>query len=86
MKVKKRTVWLFTFVSLIAVIAVFYIFGGKQAPNFMAIFTDDTLENTEILGVNQNTTQTVNSESDLFQEIRLEMDNKRSQLREQLTL
>lgn len=85
MKVKKRTVWLLTFVSLIAVISVYYVFNDKQGPNFMAIFTDDTLDNTEIVGVNQSTTQPVNSESDLFQEIRLELDNKRSQLREQLT-
>ncbi len=84
MKVKKRTVWLLTFVSLIAVISVYYVFNDKQSPNFMAIFTDDALENTEIVGVNQSTTP-VNSESDLFQEIRLELNNKRSQLREQLT-
>lgn len=85
MKVKKRTVWFLTFVSLIAVISVYYVFNDKQGPNFMAIFTDDALDNTEIVGVNQSTTQTVNSESDLFQEIRLELNNKRSQLREQLT-
>ncbi len=85
MKVKKRTVWFLTLVSLVAVISVFYIFEDNPTPNFMTIFTDDALDNTEILGVNQSTTQTVNSESDLFQEMRLEIDNKRSQLREQLT-
>lgn len=85
MKVKKRTVWLFTFVSLVAVIAVFYIFDGKNTPNILTIFTDDTIEQTDILGVNQNGTQPVNSESNLFQEVRLEQANKRSQLREQLT-
>lgn len=85
MKVKKRTVWLLTFVSLIAVISVFYIFEDRQTPNFMTIFTDDSLDNTDIVGVNQSTTQAVNSESDMFQEIRLELNNKRSQLREQLT-
>ena len=85
MKVKKRTVWLLTFVSLIAVISVFYIFEDRKAPNFMAIFTDETIENTDIVGVNQDITQPVNSESDMFQEMRLELNNKRSQLREQLT-
>lgn len=85
MKVKKRTVWLLTFVSLIAVISVFYIFEDRQSPNFMAFFTEDALDDTEIVGVNQSTTQAVNSESDMFQEIRLELNNKRSQLREQLT-
>jgi stage III sporulation protein AH len=84
-KVKKRTVWFLTLVSLVAVISVFYIFEDNPTPNLMAIFTDETINDTEILGVNQSTTQTVNSESDLFQEMRLELNNKRSQLREQLT-
>ena len=85
MKVKKRTVWFFTLVSLVAVISVYYVFDGKDNLNLLAIFTDDTINETEILGVNQNLTQTVNSESDLFQEVRLEMNNQRSQLRDQLT-
>ncbi|MGN7478363.1 SpoIIIAH-like family protein [Solibacillus silvestris] len=85
MKVKKRTVWLLTLVSLVAVISVFYIFEGNNTPNILTIFSDDTIEETDILGVNQNMTQPVNSESDLFQEVRLEQSNKRSQLREQLT-
>lgn len=85
MKVKKRTVWLFTFVSLVAVIAVFYIFEDKNTPNILSIFTDETIDSADILGVNQNGTQSVNSESNLFQEVRLEQANKRSQLRTQLT-
>ena len=85
MKVKKRTVWLFTFVSLVAVIAVFYIFEDNNTPNILSIFTDEAIESTDILGVNQNGTQPVSSESNLFQEVRLEQANKRSQLRAQLT-
>lgn len=85
MKVKKRTVWFFTLVSLVAVISVYYVFDGKDNLNLLTIFTDDTINEAEILGVNQNLTQTVNSESDLFQEVRLEMNNQRSQLRDQLT-
>ena len=85
MKVKKRTVWLFTFVSLVAVIAVFYIFEDNNTPNILSIFTDETIDSADILGVNQSETQLVNSESNLFQEVRLEQANKRSQLRTQLT-
>lgn len=85
MKVKKRTVWLLTLASLAAVISVFYIFDDNEKTDLLAIFTDETIDGTEILGVNQSTTATVNSESDLFQEIRLEQTNKRSQLRTQLT-
>lgn len=84
MKVKKRTVWFLTLVSLVAVISVFYIFEDNT-PNILSIFSDDAINETDILGVNQNLTQPVNSESDLFQEVRLEQSNKRSQLKEQLT-
>ncbi|MEK5080878.1 SpoIIIAH-like family protein [Solibacillus sp. FSL W7-1436] len=84
MKVKKRTVWFLTVVSLAAVISVFYIFEDNT-PNILTIFSDETIDETDILGVNQNLTQPVNSESDLFQEVRLELANKRSQQKEQLT-
>ena len=84
MKVKKRTVWFLTLVSLVAVISVFYIFEDNT-PNILSIFSDDAINETDILGVNKDTTQPVNSESDLFQEVRLEQANKRSQLKEQLT-
>ena len=84
MKVKKRTVWFLTLVSLVAVISVFYIFEDNT-PNILSIFSDEAINETDILGVNQNLTQPVNSESDLFQEVRLEQANKRSQLKEQLT-
>ena len=85
MKVKKRTVWFLTFLSTVAVISVFYIFGDRPNSNIMTLFTDNALDETEILGVNQSPSQTVNSESELFQEMRLELTNKRSQQREQLT-
>ncbi|MBD8033459.1 MULTISPECIES: SpoIIIAH-like family protein [Solibacillus] len=84
MKVKKRTVWFLTLVSLVAVISVFYIFEDNT-PNILSIFSDEAINETDILGVNQNLTQPVNSESDLFQEVRLEQANKRSQLKAQLT-
>ncbi|MEG0473888.1 MAG: SpoIIIAH-like family protein [Solibacillus sp.] len=84
MKVKKRTVWFLTLFSLVAVIGVYYAFGSNNTGNLLTIFGDDTLNEAEILGVNQEVTKTVNSESDLFQEMRLELSNKRSQLREQL--
>ncbi|MEK4700299.1 SpoIIIAH-like family protein [Solibacillus sp. FSL R7-0668] len=85
MKVKKRTVWFFTLASLVAVISVFYIVEDRNTPNLLSIFTDDTIDETEILGVSQNDTQAVTAESEMFQQMRLEASNKRSQLREQLT-
>lgn len=82
MKVKKKTVWLLTLFSLVAVISVYYVVEGDQSAEILSVFTDQALDETTLLGVEQ---QTVNSESDLFQEMRLELSNQRSQLREQLT-
>lgn len=84
MRVKKKTVWLLTLFSLVAVISVFYVFEKPENSNILTIFTDKTLDETELAVVGGQTT-TVNSESDLFQEMRLEMSNERSQLRTQLT-
>lgn len=83
MRVKKKTVWLLTLFSLVAVISVFYVFEKPENSNILTIFTDKALDETELAVVGGQTT--VNSESDLFQEMRLEMSNERSQLRTQLT-
>lgn len=85
MKVKKRTVWFFTLASLVAVISVFYIFEDRNTPNLLKVFTKDTINETEILGVSQDGSQMMTSESEMFQQVRLEQSNKRSQLHEQLT-
>jgi stage III sporulation protein AH len=85
MKVKKRTVWFLTLASLVAVISVYFIVEDNKTPNLLTIFTNETLDDTEILGVSQEGTQMVTSESEMFQQVRLEQGNKRSQLREQLT-
>lgn len=85
MKVKKKTVWLLTLFSLVAVISVYYVFEGNRGTDILTIFTDDTLEQTQIFGVDSDETTTVNSESHLFQEMRLELSHQRSQLKTQLT-
>lgn len=83
MKVKKKTVWFLTLFSLIAVVSVYYVVEGNRTADILSVFTDNTLDETSILGMDEQ--QTVNSESDLFQGLRLEVSNQRSQLREQLT-
>lgn len=86
MKVSRRTVWLLTLFSLAAVISVYYYAPVKPFDG-LAIFTDAPLEETVLSGIDgeDGATQTVTSESHMFEEMRMEMDNKRSQLREQLT-
>ena len=86
MKVKRRTVWLLTLLSLAAVISVYYVFDPARNVDLSTIFTDGTLKQTNLSGVEDDEKiQTTTSESYLFEELRMEMSNKRDQLREQLT-
>lgn len=86
MKVKRRTVWLLTLLSLAAVISVYYVFEPNRNLDLMTIFTDDTLEETTLTNLDEETTTTSTvTESHLFEDLRMEIANERSQLREQLT-
>ncbi|MFJ8237003.1 SpoIIIAH-like family protein [Ureibacillus sp. NPDC094379] len=87
MKVKRRTVWLLTLLSLAAVISVYYVFEPNRDVDLLTVFTDGTLEETSLTGVEEEVASTTPtySESHLFEEMRMEVSNERSQLREQLT-
>ena len=85
MKVKRRTVWLLTLLSLAAVISVYYVFEPNRDVDLMTIFTDDTLQETTLTGVDDEEITATTSESYLFDELRMEVSNERSQLRDQLT-
>lgn len=86
MKVKRTTVWLLTLFSLAAVISVYYYAPVKPFDG-LAIFTDEPLAETMLSGLDEKPgeAKTVTSQSHLFEEMRMEMNNERSQLREQLT-
>ncbi len=86
MKNNKRTVWFLTLLSLVAVISIYYI--NQKAPmpfDGLAIF--DSKENpvtmTETSG-DPDKQQPVFAESYLFEDMRMEVRNERSQLSEQL--
>ncbi len=85
MKVKRRTVWLLTLLSLAAVISVYYVFEPNRNVDLATIFTDDTLQETTLTGVTEEEITTTTSESYLFDEMRMEVSNERDQLRTQLT-
>ncbi|CAM5204051.1 Stage III sporulation protein AH OS=Ureibacillus acetophenoni OX=614649 GN=SAMN05877842_102127 PE=4 SV=1 [Ureibacillus acetophenoni] len=85
MKVKRRTVWLLTLFSLAAVISVYYLFEGNRDVNLSTVFTDDPLEETTLTGLDKVTNTSTSTESYLFDELRIEASNERSQLRTQLT-
>ncbi|RHW38475.1 SpoIIIAH-like family protein [Lysinibacillus yapensis] len=85
MKVKRRTVWLLTLLSLAAVISVYYVFEPNRNVDLTTIFTDDTLQETTLTGVSEEEIAATTSESYVFDEMRMEVSNERDQLREQLT-
>ncbi|MFJ7951810.1 SpoIIIAH-like family protein [Lysinibacillus sp. NPDC096418] len=91
MRVRRRTVWFMTLLSLVAVISVYYLVDPAKQFNGLTIFSDDTLQETSIMGVTdqdgakQSVTQEVSSPSHLFEELRMQVSDERSQRREQLT-
>ncbi|WP_332645213.1 SpoIIIAH-like family protein [Lysinibacillus sp. 54212] len=82
MKVKRRTVWFLTLLSLAAVISVYYLFEPTNKIDFTTIFSDGDLDETILTGVDDS--KAVESDSYVFEEMRMEIDNERSQLRDQL--
>ncbi len=86
MRTNKRTVWFLTLLSLVAVISIYYL--NKTAPmpfDGIAIFNNDD-NPAELTEVNdEKKQQPVFAESYLFEEMRMNVRNERSQLQEQLT-
>ncbi|MFJ7732259.1 SpoIIIAH-like family protein [Lysinibacillus sp. NPDC097231] len=91
MRVRRRTVWFMTLLSLVAVISVYYLVDPAKQFNGLTIFTDDTLKQTAVTGVTdqeatkEGVTKEVSSPSHLFEEMRMQVSDERSQLRQQLT-
>ena len=89
MRVRRRTVWFMTLLSLVAVISVYYLVDPAKQFNGLTIFSDDTLQDTAITGITETNsseglTQEVSSPSHLFEEMRMTVSDERSQLRAQL--
>lgn len=86
MRTNKRTVWFLTLLSLVAVISIYYL--NKQAPmpfDGVKIFGDQN-DDVKLTAVNdENKQQPVFAESYLFEEMRMNVRNERSQMQEQLT-
>lgn len=86
MKVKKRTVWMLTLLSLVAVISVYYVNEPNNMPfDGLTIFSDET--NDQMLTEETTSDESVTpvyAESALFEEIRMEVLNKRSEQRADL--
>lgn len=88
MRTNKRTVWFLTLLSLVAVISIFYI--NKKAPmpfDGISIFGDSSnpAKITETVDGKDNDKQPVFAESYLFEDMRMQVRNERSQIQDQLT-
>ncbi|PID00381.1 MULTISPECIES: SpoIIIAH-like family protein [unclassified Sporosarcina] len=88
MKANKRTVWFLTLLSLVAVISIYYV--KKEAPmpfDGIAIFTKETKDATNLLEKEGKSEEVkpVFAESYIFQDMRMEVRNERSETVQQLT-
>ncbi|MCM3710923.1 SpoIIIAH-like family protein [Sporosarcina luteola] len=85
MKANKRTVWFLTLLSLVAVISIYYL--KKETPmslDGMAIFGDKDAVTVSKPGDAEGETKTVYADSMLFEEMRMQVQNERSSLKDQL--
>lgn len=86
MRTNKRTVWFLTLLSLVAVISISYM--NKKAPlpfEGITIFGDSSNPAELKEKGAEDGKQPVFAESYLFENMRMEVSNERSQLRDQLT-
>ena len=81
MKAKKRTIWFLTLLSICAVAAVVIIVDPTRDLSLQQIFTSGTLDGTKI-GLDDDQLP-VATDNHLFDQMRMELGNERSQLREQ---
>lgn len=85
MKTNKRTVWFLTLLSLVAVISIYYM-KGKAPMSFdgIQLFTDEKTETVKVTDSTNDDKTPVFAKSYLFDEMRMEVSNERSKLKEQL--
>ena len=81
MKAKKRTVWFLTLLSICAVVTVFIVVDPNRDLSLQTIFTNGSL-NTTTIGLDDDQIP-VTTDNHLFDQMRMELSNERSQLREQ---
>ncbi|WP_144511058.1 SpoIIIAH-like family protein [Bacillus sp. FJAT-22090] len=85
MNIKKRSVWFLTLISLVAVVTVFYLSDRPSPFDGIALFSNDTLEEVKLVETSSTNEKSFATHSNAFEEMRMEAQEKRSQLRETLT-
>ena len=79
---KRKTMFMMLLFSLATVISVYYFFDKPENMDIASFFSDELLDETIVTSVPKND---VTTDQYAFEEIRLELANERSQLREQYT-
>lgn len=82
---RKRSVWFLTLLSLVAVVTVFYMSERPSPFDGIQLFSNDTLDEVGLVETSSSNEQSFLSSSNAFEEMRMEVQEKRSLLREQLT-
>ncbi|MCZ8534838.1 stage III sporulation protein AH [Paenisporosarcina quisquiliarum] len=82
---RKRSVWFLTLFSLVAVVTVFYVSDRPSPFDGIQLFSDDTLDEVGLVETSSTNEESFVSKSNAFEEMRMEVTEKRSQLRDQLT-
>ena len=82
MNIKKRSVWFLTLISLVAVVTVFYLSDRPSPFDGIALFSNDTLDDVELVETSSTNEESFLSSSNAFEEMRMEVQEKRSQLRD----
>lgn len=88
MLLKKQTVWLLTMLSLVVVLSVYYITSPEQQMNNMATVDEKSKEDSTVNGESkagsEDTVISSTASDEMFEALRLELDEERSRLKEEL--
>jgi stage III sporulation protein AH len=72
-------------ISLVAVITVFYVSDRPSPFDGISLFSGDTLKDVDLVETSSTNEQSFASSSNAYEEMRMEVQDKRSKLTEQLT-
>jgi stage III sporulation protein AH len=85
MLLKKQTVWLLTMLSLVVVLSVYYITSPEQKVTNMANINEKINGDSTTSSEDGKTVLSKVASDEEFEALRLDLEDKRSELKEQLT-
>ncbi|QQZ10894.1 SpoIIIAH-like family protein [Heyndrickxia vini] len=89
MLLKKQTVWLLTMLSLVVVLSVYYVTSEPKQSDMAAVESKDGKEATKSKETSKKASNksvvTESADDQVFEQIRLQINDARSKLREDLT-